>query len=452
MERKKTLYIIGIILMISIALISAVFIVNNSNTKPENTSYKITFISSGGNEINSQIVEENGKVTKPADPTRSGYIFVEWTHKGTKYNFSTPVTSDLELRAKWKKIEEDPEDETYTVSFDSDGGSTVEAQTVKHGEKVFEPETPIKEGYVFKEWSLGFKTYDFNSEITSNIELKAIWEKAKTYKITFDSTGGSNVQSQTVAEGKKVSKPKSPTKKGYIFESWTLNGKEYDFNNVVTNNITLTATWRDAKQLTVSFDTTGGTTINSQTVIEGTKLTKPENPTKEGYTFEGWTLDGKTFDFNTIITKNITLKATWKAIQKKSYTVSFDTAGGSNVNNQTIIEGNKVIKPENPTRDGYSFVGWTLDGKTFDFDTTITKDITLTATWKEVLTFKYIWGTDIDAAGQSYLYIVDQHGNKHAGTVTVSYIGSDYSETVTVPTSGLLLVKEIVTISNVKAN
>ena len=68
------------------------------------------------------------------------------------------------------------------------------------------------------------------------------------------------------------------------------------------------------------------------------------------------------------------------------YTISFDTNGGSKIDSQEVIKEEKIIKPTNPTRKGYKFIEWQLDGKIFDFDTVITKNITLKAIWEKEVT------------------------------------------------------------------
>ena len=70
--------------------------------------------------------------------------------------------------------------------------------------------------------------------------------------------------------------------------------------------------------------------------------------------------------------------------EDKSYTVTFDSTGGSNVDSQTVIDGESALAPENPTRDGYTFVEWQLNNSAYDFNSKVTSDITLTAIWKEV--------------------------------------------------------------------
>ena len=138
-----------------------------------------------------------------------------------------------------------------------------------------------------------------------------------TYTVTFDSKGGSAVTTATVEENGKVTKPADPTKDGYTFKGWLLNGVSYDFNKEVTENITLVASWEENTTqadvtYTVTFDSNGGSNVTAVTVKENTKVTKPTDPTKEGYTFKGWLLDDVSYDFNKDVTGNITLVASWE--------------------------------------------------------------------------------------------------------------------------------------------
>ena len=136
----------------------------------------------------------------------------------------------------------------YNVEFDSDGGSKVETQTVKSGEKAKKPETPVKDGYNFVDWYDGESVFDFDTEITKDYKLKAKWVSAKpTYTVTFDVNGATGtVPTQTVEEGGKATKPEDPEKTGYYLVQWNrADGTKFDFNSdTVTENITLTAVWQ----------------------------------------------------------------------------------------------------------------------------------------------------------------------------------------------------------------
>ncbi len=134
----------------------------------------------------------------------------------------------------------------------------------------------------------------------------------------------------------------------------------------------------------VEFDTQGGSTVSTQEVGFMKKAKKPANPTKEGYTFDNWYYDNDVYDFDTKITKGITLKARWiKNGEGESigYTVTFNTNGGSAIASVNTNAEGILQKPADPTRAGYKFAGWQLDGKDFDFSTKLTKNSTLTAKW-----------------------------------------------------------------------
>ena len=361
----------------------------NFNTKVTNnitlkakwsiSKYTVTF-KDGDTVISSQDVSYNGVVTKPVNPSKAGYTFSGWLLNGNNFDFNTKITSSITLQAKWVI-------NYYSVEFDSNGGSSVETILVSHNEKISEPTAPTRTGYTFAGWTLDGKSFDFNTKITSSITLKAEWI-AGDYVVKFNSNGGSSVLSQAVSYNETATKPTNPTRTGYTFSGWTLNGESFDFNTKITNNITLTATWTINKY-TVTFDSDGGSSVASQIVNYNDYVTYPGTPTKTGYTFGGWTLNGSIFYFNSSkVTSNITLKATWTL---NKYTVTFDSDGGTSVASQTVSHNGVATQPSNPTKTGYTFNGWTLDGASYNFSTKVTKAITLKASWtinKYTVTFK----------------------------------------------------------------
>ena len=429
---KKTKIILALTGVMGLICIIAAIILNNR-------TYTITFDTDGGNTILSQKVKKGSFISKPDNPTKTGYDFLYWTYNGKEFDFTTKVDKDMTLKAMWeeekntykvilevenkkqtievkegKKIdltkltfeekigyeikwylndkEFDIEKEniteeisltgkyvevkTYIVTFNSDGGSKVESQKVNENKTAKEPAEPTKEGYVFDSWYLDNKKYDFKEKVLKDITLKAKWiedKNTKKYTVTFNSDGGSNVASQTIIENKRATKPNNPTRSGYTFVEWQLNGKTYDFNSTITKDITLKAVWKQVVTFTVKFNSNGGNVYQNQVVESGGKATNPGTPTKSGYVFMGWN-----FDFNTAITKDITISATWRELYK--YTVKFNLNGGSctNCDDQTITEGNKATKPNNPTRSGYNFNGWD-----YDFNNVITSDKTINAQWQQ---------------------------------------------------------------------
>jgi len=151
----------------------------------------------------------------------------------------------------------------------------------------------------------------------SMICLFAFKNKEKAiYVVTFDSNNGSAISEQNVEEGKNAIKPQDPVREGYIFIEWLLNGKSYNFNNVVDKNITLSAKWEEivpGKEIAIiKFNSDGGTTIANVVVEKGSKVEKPTDPTKDGYTFIEWQLDGAKYDFELEVTDNLELVAKWE--------------------------------------------------------------------------------------------------------------------------------------------
>ena len=156
----------------------------------------------------------------------------------------------------------------------------------------------------------------------------------------------------------------------------------------------------------MSFDLNGGTgNGNNLNVVAGSKLEKPSDPVRTGYTFTGWTLNGSAYDFNKVVNSNIKLTANWKI---NSYTVKFDIDGGSSISSQTVKYKDKATRPSDPVKIGYEFTGWILNGKTYDFNTEITGDITLKANFKKD---EYtIVATRVDKFSVDYRLIVYKNG------------------------------------------
>lgn len=342
-------------------------------------NHTVTFDTDGGAELPSQTVADGETATQPEVPVRDGYVFLGWLLNGKAYDFSTPVTGDITLTASWEK--EKPA--THTIRFDTADGTTIPAQTVTDGSMATKPADPTRKGYTFNGWAVNGQPYDFSTPVTADLTITAEWIPLPVeHTVLFDAGDGSKPTPTTVEDGKPVDKPKDPTRKGYTFDGWLLNGKAYDFTQPVTGDITLTGSWTRLTH-TVTFDTNGGTPVASQSVEDGGVITSPKNPTREGYTFKGWLLNGKSYDFQTPVTGDIALTADWAKAKPASHTVTFDAANGSKPDTVKVEDGKTVTKPKDPTREGYTFQGWTSGGKTYDFNAPVTADITLTAQWEK---------------------------------------------------------------------
>ena len=235
--------------------------------------------------------------------------------------------------------------ETYTLTYDANGGYFGEDQTVTTKKETNDinvrtlnrtPEytpkhAPSQDSEAVKVLFLGWTTENNNQEIYSKGEtlpdlvevtesvlvteiqnVYAVWgydadntgtADVLERTVTFDAQGGTPVPSQTVKVGKTATKPTDPTKAGFTFAEWYLEGATtpYDFSTPVTEDITLVAHWTDATQYTVTFDPNGGSLTSAPTVTvpPNTPVTKPADPVwNDDYIFMGWTTEpilGKTY-------------------------------------------------------------------------------------------------------------------------------------------------------------
>lgn len=190
-----------------------------------------------------------------------------------------------------------------------DGDSEYAKQVLPSGTLATRPDAPAATpGYTFGGWNKADGTaWDYASDkVTDNITLYAKWA-ANTYTITFDTVGGSEIAPITQDYGTVITAPEAPTREGYTFIGWD---KEIP-TTMPTENMTVTAQW-EINQYTITFDTNGGSEIAPITQDYGTAITVPADPTREGYTFMGWDTEIPT----TMPAENITLKARWKDIEK----------------------------------------------------------------------------------------------------------------------------------------
>ena len=214
-------------------------------------TYIVSFNSNGGSAVASQVVEKNGKATQPVNPTKDGYTFDGWytlASGGQKFDFNTAITENVILYAHWSAI--NAYIDTYTVTFNSNGGSAVAPQAVRKNGKATQPVNPTKDGYTFDGWytlANGGQKFDFNTAITENVILYAHWSNIDTYTVTFDSNGGSAVESQIVKAGEHAVKPEDPKKGSYVFDGWyTSNDYSQEFfflDTSISKDIVLFAKW-----------------------------------------------------------------------------------------------------------------------------------------------------------------------------------------------------------------
>lgn len=209
-----------------------------------------------------------------------------------------------------------------------------------------------------------------------------VYHALPTYTVTFVNGYGGTVKTQTVTKYQSASAP-SVSRAGYTFAGWSGT-----YTNV-TSNRTITATW-SPNTYQVKYNANGGTNAPAtQNFVfnSGAKISTGK-PTRTGYTFTGWISNPN----NTAFAPGASIPTGWGSFELiaqwkiNQYTVTFDSNGGSAVSPQTVNYGSKISRPSNPTRSGYTFVGWYKNSAlttAYDFDAAVTGNMTLYAKWNK---------------------------------------------------------------------
>ncbi len=357
-------------------------------------SYNIVFDANGGTGTMDKAVAPIGvNYTLPANTfTRTGYRFLGWStdKNATSATYSDKAAVNLSdkvatitLYAIWSA-------NSYTLTFNSDGGSAVGSITGKYGAEYNKPANPTKTGYTFKGWSPALP----DTIPAQSGTYTAIWEPNE-YTVSFDSNGGEGSMPDMKASYNQASNlaANAFTKTGFTFKGWATipggaviytDGAEIEnLTSQAGGSVTLYAVWSE-NSYTVVYDRNGGSgTVASQTFKYTDAVTLRDNSfTKTGYHFVGWaeTADGavKYADGQTLsgaLTaengKTITLYAVW---EKNTYTVTFnknDAAATGEMAKQTLTyDVTATLSGLGFTKEGYSFVGWNTqsDGKGTSYD------------------------------------------------------------------------------------
>ncbi len=255
-------------------------------------------------------------VTLP-QAARTGYTFSGWTGAGVNQAAGSAFVpqGNETLTAEWTPI-------SYTISYDTDGGSKLPDEEAEYDQTVSLPECE-KEGYILKGWS-GADLAGALGEVSNladtdgqTVTLKAVWEPVK-YTVSFDACGGTDVEDVVCVYDTPFTLPVS-SRDDYTFRGWqdaegNIISVAANLSSTADDKVTLTALWT-ASTVTVNFDTDGGSTINSIKYTIGDSSGLPETK-KTGYTFKGWyDAAGRQYTSAQDIaseTGTLTLKALWE--------------------------------------------------------------------------------------------------------------------------------------------
>ena len=308
----------------------------------------------------------SGGLTRPDENTGSYFMWLD--SNGNSYAPGASVPADVtKLTVQWTAP-------TYTVTLNAGDGTINNGNVTEYtyGVGATLPTDVTRTGYTFKGWYdnenlTGSPVTAIGDTETGNKEYWAKWE-INQYTITVKPENGKADITITQDYGTPITAPADPTREGYTFTGW-----DRDIPAIMpAENVTVTAKWV-VNQYTITFDTAGGSAVASITQNYGTAITAPANPTREGYTFIGW---DKAIP-STMPAENMIITANWKVNQ---YTITFDSNGGSEIAPITQDYGTAITAPANPTREGYTFIGW---DKAIP-STMPAEDLTITAQWRDI--------------------------------------------------------------------
>ena len=340
------------------------------------------------------------------------YTFDGWTRWTNNSSIINPNNLPPVVWEETYKAHFAESDIQYTVTFDTKGWDAVEAQTVNASNPTITLPAATRKWYILAGWC---ETDDANCTVISNNNqypvngnktLYAKWTPGNvSYSIIHYTINGTNNDKKLESEWS--------AKAGYIVDETFINNNivkqtylGYDFKECKSDDTVIKWDWSTVikcyyekkADLTVKFNSDGGTNVEDQTVEYNAKVSEPTAPTKEGYTFNGWKKDNAVYNFATPVTENITLIADWTI---NWFTITFDTDGGTTIDAITQDYGTDITAPADPTKGGYSFAGW---------DETIpatmpAENLTIKAQWtvnQYTITFDTDGWTTIDAITQDY--------------------------------------------------
>ena len=363
-----------------------------------NSSEDIQIIVKTGSEFTAPA---SGSLNRPDGNTGSYFMWLG--SNGTSYAPGASVPADVtKLTVQWTAP-------TYTVTLNA-GDGTINSGNVTsytYGVGATLPTDVTRTGYTFKGWYdnenlTGSPVTAIGDTETGNKEYWAKWG-INQYTVTVKPENGEADITITQDYGTPIAAPADPTREGYTFTGWDGDIPA----TMPAENMTVTAKWK-VNQYTITFDTNGGSEITPITQDYGTAIAAPADPTREGYTFIGW---DKAIPA-TMPAENMTITAKWKVNQ---YTITFDSNGGSEIAPITQDYGTVIAAPANPTREGYTFIGWDKA-----FPTTMpAEDLTITAQWRDI------------AAPTGEIKIAENSWKSFFSTITFSLFFKD-TQTVTV--------------------
>lgn len=331
--------------------------------------YTVTIDFKSEQQVETRTVNHGSPIGAITVLDKVGHNFKGWfLGNGTEVFENTIVTSNMTINASWEK-------KSFELTLQANGGK-FEGDLdqlvidVEYGDKLADViQMPVRSGYSCTFVYENEEEVSLDTLIEDNLTIKAKW-LANSYKIYFEVDGAPFGEAKDVTYGLPVNDSgilEVTSKTGHTFIGWFYNEQEIKNETVYLylEDITVSARFT-VNKYKITFDSNGGTPVESIYQDYGTEITTPTNPTKTGYSFASW----DQVIPNTMPANNMTIKASWNI---NSYTITLHLNGGTVENTLLTFEYNSIISLPLPSKDGVSFVGWFTDDNTFLNEFTQTK-------------------------------------------------------------------------------
>ena len=313
-------------------------------------SYKVTYEVDGSAYGKEETYEYGSAVTLQKEPEKEGYTFSEWDHED---GFAMPA-HDVVIKGSFKI-------NSYKVTYRVDGEQVGEVETYEFNAPVTLREAPEKEGYTFGGWSrdTGFDMPAKDVVIEGSFTIN-------NYTVTYLVDGKQTGETETYQYNQEVTVKADAEREGYTFSGWSSEDVKENFIQKLLSNSIAGRTFHmpaknveiegsfDINSYKVTYKVDGKPVGEVETYNYGTLVTVRQSPEKEGYTFSGWS---RTEAFE-MPAEDVVIEGSYKV---NSYTVTYKVDGEQYGEKETYEYGAAVTLREKPSREGYTFKGWSYE-------------------------------------------------------------------------------------------
>ena len=347
---------------------------------------------------------------------KEGYRLLGWLNDGVIAE-EIPVKENMVLKADYER-------KSYTVQFDTLCDELYEPLNVLYGDDLSKVKDPKREGYIFTGWESNGEYFDLGTGVTRDILLTATWFEGEQqeHQVRFFDSEGNLLESQTVVSGQIIHEfDYEEILEGYDFEGWINNvtGKLFNFSDRIFEDCDFVPSF--VKHVSVSFDSNGGSQIDSILVVSGEVSEIDQKPLRPGFDFMGWYYDGERIDNGYMFDKDITVTAHWeKAVELYEVHLSFNNADYSAYNVE-VRPGEYLDLPSDMVCESYRFLGWTVynqDGYIKDNRLQINDPfVVVIAEWEPIPRYGIFFR--MDRAGEEFMNLMVYEGNDFSWDIPV---------------------------------